>query len=243
MLDIYLFEPDKDHIKRLREICVEYSIKHNIEPEIYCFDVIPESICGIEVCGCETSLYMIKSCNGVKMLAASISETNPENYIILIANDLNDIMACISADLRPSGVLIKPVGYEETERIFNDIFSDFRNSNEHHEIKFRFKIRSREYSIPLGSILYFEAMNKKMALRTSGQEFEFYMPMEKILEQLPDSFVRIHKGYIVNSEHISVTDYKNMTVELDNGSVIYISRTYKNNLQAAFAEKRKVDKI
>ena len=69
-----------------------------------------------------------------------------------------------------------------------------------------------------------------MILRTFGQAFEFYMPSDEIMKQLSDSFVRIHKSYIVNAEHISVADYKTMTVTMCDGSAVFVSRTYKKSL-------------
>lgn len=237
MLDIYLFEPDKIHVKKIREICAEYAIKHNTDPKVKAFEEIPERIkCG-EVYGSETSLYMIKGDDRINTLAVSISEVNPENYTVLIADGLNEIMRYISADFRPSGVLIKPAEYTAAEKIFNDIYSDYKKRGGENVRQFRFKIRSREYSVNVDNILYFEAMNKKIMLRTAGQAFEFYMPMEDILKNLSEDFVRIHKSYIANTRHIAVADYKNMTVTLDDNSAIFISRTYKKNLQSAMAEK------
>lgn len=237
MLDIYLFEPDKIHVKKIREICAEYAIKHNTDPKVKAFEEIPERIkCG-EVYGSETSLYMIKGDDRINTLAVSISEVNPENYTVLIADGLKEIMRYISADFRPSGVLIKPAEYGAAEKIFNDIYSDYKKHGGEKVRQFRFKIRSREYSVNVDNILYFEAMNKKIMLRTAGQAFEFYMPMEDILKNLSENFVRIHKSYIVNTRHIAVADYKNMTVTLDDNSAIFISRTYKKNLQSAMAEK------
>lgn len=239
MLDIYLFEPDKIHAKKIREICAAYAIKHNTDSELRSSAEIPEKICAGEEYGSETALYMIKGNDRIKPLAASISEVNPENYTVLIADGLNEIMRYISADFRPSGVLIKPAEYDAAEKIFNDIYSDYKKRGGENVRQFRFKIRSREYSVNVDSILYFEALNKKIMLRTAGQAFEFYMPMEEILKNLPEHFVRIHKSYIVNARHITVADYKNMTATLDDNSTIFISRTYKGNLQSVMAEKRK----
>ena len=57
MLDIYLFEPDKAHVKKIREICAEYAIKHNADPELKTFEKIPERISCGGLYGSETSLY------------------------------------------------------------------------------------------------------------------------------------------------------------------------------------------
>lgn len=237
MLDIYLFEPDTAHLEKIREICTAYSIKRNTESEFAAYGNIPEEISCADGYKSETSLYIIRGNDCIKTLAVSISKLNSENYTVLIAGSLEEIMSYISAEFRPAGVIMKPAEYSAAEKIFDDIYSDFKKRSSAGGKQFRFKIRSREYSVGTDPILYFEASNKKTVLRTAGQAFEFYMPFEEVLKNLPDNFVQIHKSFIVNAEHISVADYKNMSAELDDGSVIYISRTYKNQLQEKMSKQ------
>lgn len=78
-------------------------------------------------------------------------------------------------------------------------------------------------------------------MRTSGQAFEFYMSSEEAIRQLPDSFIRIHKSFIVNMAHISVADYKSMTVTLDDGSVVPVSRTCKKSLYQQWRGEKTYD--
>lgn len=237
MLDIYLFEPDKIHREIIKEICTAYSIKRNTESSFIASAAIPEQISCSDGYKSETAIYIIKGDKCVKTLSVSIAQLNSENYTVLIADSLEEILSYISAEFSPAGILMKPAEYSAAEKIFDDIYMDFKKSYSAGGRQFRFKVRSREYSVGTNSILYFEASNKKTVLRTAGQAFEFYMPFEEILKNLPDNFVRIHKSFIANTNHIAVADYKNMSAELDDGSVIYISRTYKENLQSAMAEK------
>ena len=64
------------------------------------------------------------------------------------------------------------------------------------------------------------------------KEFEerFFVNEDFSAFSFADSFVRIHKSYIVNAEHISVADYKTMTVTMCDGSAVFVSRTYKKSL-------------
>ena len=56
------------------------------------------------------------------------------------------------------------------------------------------------------------------------------VPICEVLEDLnPDLFVRIHRSFVVNIEHINVI--AGYMVEMDNGKDINIGREYRNNLE------------
>lgn len=47
-------------------------------------------------------------------------------------------------------------------------------------------------------------------------------------------FARTHNRFIVNMNHIDITDYPNMEIRLDNGELIGISRGYKKEFEEAY---------
>ena len=241
MRDLYLFETDKVHMHRIKEICTRYSVKRNVERAVKEQPVIDVGCWKSAINSKEISLYLVRGYNGISELGEAIIELNPDNYTVLIAEKLSEIIEYICASFRPAGVLMKPAQYSDTEKIFDDIYSDYNKTLARpSSVRFRFKIRSQEFSVSMDKILYLEAANKKMLLCTEGQTFEFYMSSEDILKQLPDTFLRIHKSFIVNADRIKLADFKNMSVTLDDDSEIYISRTYKNVL-SEFMKRRKSD--
>lgn len=59
------------------------------------------------------------------------------------------------------------------------------------------------------------------------------VPMCEVLEYLdPQLFVRIHRSFTVNIEH--VTKYASNMVEMDNGKSINIGREYRCNINNSF---------
>ncbi len=235
MLDIYVFEPDGNHLERLKEICIAYSVKSNYNMKIQTYDYIPESI-DESLCGSEISLYMVKGSAEVHHLGNDINTLNQKNYTVLIVSAPSEVVNYISASLRPSGIIIKPADWDDTQGIIDDIINDYKKSSDN-DTQFHFKIRSREFSVGMNSIVYFEAANKKIILYTLSQAFEFYMTIDDVLNKLDSNFIRVHKSYIINLNHVSVVDYKEMTVCFSDGSTAYISRTYKNALQEAYSRR------
>lgn len=233
--DIYLFDPDIAQAGYIKEIIIKYSLKRNVEMNIVVRNYIPEKIGETDGFGEAVSVYIIKSNKNIVKLSESIKSINPENYTVLLADNISEIIDSIRANFRPAGVILKPAEYSNIEKILDAILSDCEK-NHANEFRFGFKIRSKDYLIPTNKILYFESLNKKTSLRTMSQQFEFYMSMDEIQKILPECFVRIHKSYIVNINHVISADYKDMAVCLDNGAKIFISRTYKNNIKNALNE-------
>ena len=237
MLNVYLFEPDNEYRKAIYDLFVEYSVKSDPKFSFYAEKEMRSEL-NPENTSQEISVYMLDGQLDIKRISLSIALLNPHNYIVLIAEDMKEVLADISPEYHISGVIMKPVDYGQVKSVLNSIYTDYQKIGTRGEAQFRFKIRSREYCVALEKIMFFETLNKKMVMRTSGQAFEFYMSLEEAIRQLSDSFIRIHKSFIVNMAHISVADYKSMTVTLDDGSVVLVSRTYKKELISAM-ERRK----
>ena len=91
---------------------------------------------------------------------------------------------------------------------------------------FSLKIRSQEYVLPQSKILFFESRNKKIVLRTSTQEIEFYDTLEHLQSVLNKDFIRIHKSFLVNISLVTMVHFSNMMVHFNGGVFVPVSRTY-----------------
>ncbi|WP_124981040.1 LytTR family transcriptional regulator [Nonlabens xiamenensis] len=100
-------------------------------------------------------------------------------------------------------------------------------------------IASERVVLPSGHIM--ESSNI-MYLKSDGHYQEFYLAdhkklterltFKKALEILPDTFVRTHRSYIVNSQHVSYVNTSQL--QLSDGSWIPVSKSYKEALQDHF---------
>jgi len=82
-------------------------------------------------------------------------------------------------------------------------------------------------------ILFFEAQGRKVALRTKAQEISFYSNFEQLTTQLPDNFLRCHRGYIVNTKKVRNVSFAESSISLSDGSNVPFSRTYRDAVRAA----------
>ena len=97
---------------------------------------------------------------------------------------------------------------------------------------FVYETRKTKHVIPVQNIAYFQSNLKYVEIHGNEKdECSLYAKLadiEKLLEDqgLTESFLRIHKSYIVNSSQIAFVDKTSHTVELLTGDVLPISDAY-----------------
>lgn len=94
-------------------------------------------------------------------------------------------------------------------------------------------IKNREgtFRIPFEQIYYLEAREKKVFVRTRQEEFGVGETMERLAEQLPENFVRCHRSFVVNEEHITQIRLSESLLYLGKELFVPISRTYKERFK------------
>lgn len=83
---------------------------------------------------------------------------------------------------------------------------------------FQIKVGEFVKNIDFHSLLYFKASDvaHKVILYTTQGQFEFYQSLNNI-EEMEESFFRIHRSYIINIKNIAEIDKKNKCVLMKNG--------------------------
>ena len=90
-------------------------------------------------------------------------------------------------------------------------------------------------------ILLFEAQGRKVALRTKAQEISFYSSFEQLMSQLPDWFLRCHRGYIVNTKKIKSINFTENSILLSDSSTVPFSRSYREAAKAVLERLKIAD--
>lgn len=232
MLDIYIMENNAEMYNRLKELCFKYLMNRNYEAEVYAYS--PESI------SVSAALFLLVLDTKTETISRMVRSLNNSSYIVVLLSNYKELKKAVTPGINPSGFLVKPYERAEVETVLDEVYTDhIRCGINNSKLGiFTFKHKAKEYSVPFEKIILFESRNKKVTVRTEIQEFEFYDTLDSVIKNAPDCFMKIHKSFVVNLLRIVSADYGAMTVEFDDGSVAYMSRTYKSELRERLNERR-----
>lgn len=130
-------------------------------------------------------------------IASKIRNINKKTYLIFATAHLEYLM--LAYKFKTFDYLPKPISLENLEttilRLYNDISEDSSKSN-------FIKLNNRNTIIRADSIYYIEKDNTKIILKCEDADYSIYSSFNKIQSELPPSFVRCHKSYIVNIHNV-----------------------------------------
>lgn len=229
MTDFFICDLDEVNMNNVRENCFSYLFEKNYDAEVYGFSDIDSAKDNISKTNILLSCF-VECGEPIDRLIDSIRAVNKDNYVVIMANDVDDVIKYTNPVIRPVGCLFRPASESHVRRILDEIESATLNSGNNQIISF--KIKSKEYYVNCENVIMIEAANKKIILYTDSQEFEFYDSMDNLVQKLPKYFFRVHKSYIVNMYKVKEVDYKNMEITLEDELVADLSRSNKSEFMA-----------
>jgi DNA-binding LytR/AlgR family response regulator len=138
--------------------------------------------------------------------------TNPMGFIVKPFKD-EDLRNNIDLAYQKFNLKTEEIKEVETKKNDQDVFLKHNNSFE---------------KINLGEIMYLEAMDNYTKIHATSKRFIISNPLKNVLLQLPENqFYRIHKSYVVSTEHIKSVD--NSSINLKSGEIIPIGKTFKTD--------------
>lgn len=159
-------------------------------------------------------------------VAELIRKKNKSVYIIFYTGHLE--YALVAYKYKTFDYLSKPLTQERLEetilRLVDDIHtspSDFIKLNQNTVVK-------------LSNINYIRKDGMKLVFCTITNNYEIYSSFNKMSNRLPKNFIRCHKSFIVNVNHVSTFNIKDNTIFLDNNEHCPIGTKYKNTFLEAF---------
>lgn len=175
---------------------------------------------------------------GVLTLLEQLRQGNPEMKLVLLADATVEPVKYIRPSILPSGLLWRPIQKEMAREVLDEVLSSLPKQDAAfgaaEEGEFSVEVRGVVRVYRYREILFFEAREKRLYLHLKRKELPFSGTLEKLMETLPEQFVRVHKSIIVNRAHIRQIQFGQNLLVMEDGVTVPVSRSYKAQLKAVF---------
>lgn len=156
-------------------------------------------------------------------LAKKVRELNENTHIIFTTTRTDKIYECLEGFIRPTQFLMKPIKKEKITPLLKQIVDRKINSDKYIIVKFG----RCDYLLNVDEIYLIEKDDRKTCVNLINRKIEVTNTLVSILKHLPEYFVLIEKGVIVNLKMVSDIDFSKRLLYLTNGSTTYMSRSSK----------------
>lgn len=180
------------------------------------------SVCNADVYFLDIQLGGI---TGIK-IAKRLREKNFSGHIIFLTAFREYVFK--GYEVHALNYLLKPITAKALVPCMNEISKDFSGNT------YIFRMKQGIVQIPYKEILTFSSNLHYVDILTVNETFCQYTSLNSIIGYLPKEFVRTHKSYIVNMNHIyRITGN---TITLSNNMHIQIGRSFYKDVSRAFSE-------
>ncbi len=126
-------------------------------------------------------------------------------------------------ETNPIYFLQKPLTENKIIKAYKKALNKIKSEN----IDIIFKTSKETIKMKSDSILFIESKGRLVEIHTNDEVKTIYLKLANIENEYNNSFVRIHKSFLVNINKIKI--YKYNKVILENNSELPISRTYQKS--------------
>ena len=228
MINFVLCDDNLQLVLKQKEFLQSIFIKNNLEAKVdFATDNIDDLINFVNYNKVDVLFLDIdlnSRFNGIE-LAKQFRKKDKEMYLIFVTGHFEYIVSayeCKTFDFIQKP--FTPAKLEKTVlRLFDDI--NFRST------KF-IKIYNSHELINQDFVNYIQKSGMRSLYNTNSGIIETYGSFSHIADELPPSFIRCHKSYIVNIDNISNVDFKNNTISFKDtkDDKCYIGPKYKSKL-------------
>jgi len=99
------------------------------------------------------------------------------------------------------------------------------------------KAEKRINRIPADELLFVEGLGNYVIYHTQDKKLISYTSLKQALEELPEHFIRIHKSYLVNMNHVTSYDHEDIEV---GGNLLPLGRAFRNGLSLHSKEQKTI---
>lgn len=180
----------------------------------------------------QTGLYFLDidlNCDMTGLvLAQEIRKYDPRGFIVFVTTHSEMSYMTFSYKVEAMDFILKDNPAELQNRIhqcINNAYSKYSSHHNQHNRNFTIQMIDKEFCIPYDDIIYFETSQTphKILLHGVHKLVEFQAKLKDIEPTLDSRFVRCHRSYLVNKNHIKEINLKERTVTMNNGDTCFAS--------------------
>lgn len=168
-------------------------------------------------------------------LALEVKSSNINAYVIFITDYLQYALQVFKA--HPFSFLPKPVTEKMLEQCLQEISADIYQKNTMDSIEI--KSGSVLFVLKSSEIIYVEKVLSKCIIYFENKKIETVESLNSLENRLGKfpNFVRCHKSFIVNFNHIQELQLMENKVILSNNLCCFIGRHYKSNVMEIYSKR------
>lgn len=189
------------------EAIVQLLSKNNLHFDIIFMDIVLKKESGIDAFG-------------------SLFEDKTDSKIIFISGYPEKVPS-IFFKVKPFGFINKPIDKELVYRYIEKAISEIESNQKY----ICCNEAGKEIRIPFSHIVFIESIGRKLRIKTENSEFFTYGKLDEI-ENIPASFVRCHKSFIVNMKYIESFSKHRFTMK--DKKEINISRSRQDEAESKY---------
>lgn len=150
--------------------------------------------------------------------------------IIIVTADDSQAMNAVNR-MHCAGYLTKPYFLETLYQVLKSIFDTFFQTTKAHE-SLTLSYKGFEVKLNQDEIRFIESQNRKLFICTSDKKVAYKTyPLKKIMTNLNENFVQVHRGFVINVQFIHIIDKTGLWISLTGcDEKIPIGRHYKANV-------------
>lgn len=159
-------------------------------------------------------------------VARKLREMGYDN--LLIFSTITSEYAIESYSVKANGYILKPYSADRLESVLDRVLEQYVTDY------VRVKVRNSYVNIMYSDIIYIESCNNRCILHTTDEEYSLYMRLDEIENQAlcnESRFLRCHRSYIVNMDHVVAVDEQ---FRLDNGDSVLIRSRSKAQIKKCY---------
>lgn len=164
--------------------------------------------------------------NGIEF-AKAINQFCPSCIIIFISNHLH--FATQVYDTKHVYFVFKP---EVSQRLPKALQTAYDLYNEHYKTNLLIKYQGTEHVIPQSEITHIEALGRYLIIHCDMTTYQCIETMKQIEQSLCPSFVRSHKSFLVNLDHVRSISRKSCV--LSTQETVPVSATFSKSFQERY---------